>query len=79
MSRTYALKLLREALVESLTNGTPKDTEIRSRMKDYEKAVEQVKRELISRLPKQRRAGRVITKDLKVEIVTEEALTVAAA
>lgn len=81
ITREHALRLLREALVDALTNGTPKDEEIQSRMKDCEKAVEQVKRELISRLPKAKRSGRVITKDLEVEVlpVSEEELSTAAA
>ena len=50
-------------------------------MKDVEKAVEAIKRDLIAKLPKQKRAGRVITKNLTIEVepVLEESFAVAVA
>jgi len=64
----HALNLLRESITEAMTSGTSKDKEIAARVKEVEKAVKTVKKDLISKLPKQKRAGRVITKDLEVQL-----------
>ena len=81
VTRDHALNMLREAITEALTNGKDKDTEIAARVKDVEKAVESIKRDLIAKLPKQKRAGRVVTKNLTVEVepVLEESFAVAVA
>jgi hypothetical protein len=65
----HALNLLRESITEAMTTGTSKDKEIAARVKEVEKAVETVKRDLIAKLPKQKRAGRVVTKDLDIEVL----------
>lgn len=76
----HALNLLKECLTEAMANGKSKDKEISARVKEVEKVVETVKRDLIAKLPKQKRAGRVITKDLHVEVlpVEEDVLSPAA-
>ena len=81
VTRDHALNMLKEAVTEALTSGKDKDTEIASRMKDVEKAVEAIKRDLIAKLPKQKRAGRVITKNLTIEVepVLEESFAIAVA
>ena len=81
VTRDHALNMLKEAITEALANGTDKDTEIAARVKDVEKAVESIKRDLIAKLPKQKRAGRVVTKNLTVEVepVLEESFAVAVA
>ena len=81
VTRDHALNMLREAITEALTSGKNKDTEIAARVKDVEKAVESIKRDLIAKLPKQKRAGRVVTKNLTVEVepVLEESFAVAVA
>lgn len=68
VTRDHALNMLKEAITEAMTNGKDKDTEIASRMKDVEKAVEAIKRDLIAKLPKQKRSGRVVTKNLSIEV-----------
>ena len=75
----HAIRALREALTEALTNGKNMDQEIEARMKDVELAIQAVKDDLISKLPKQPRKGSVTTKKLEVNIlpVTEETLAVA--
>lgn len=77
----HALGLLKEAITEAMTTGKCKDKEIAARVKEVEKAVETVKRDLIAKLPKQKRTGRVVTKELHVELVDalEDALAPAAA
>ena len=78
VTRDHALNMLKEAITEAMINGKDKDTEIAARMKDVEKAVEAIKRDLIAKLPKQKRAGRVITKHLTIEVepVREESFAV---
>ena len=81
VTRDHALNMLKEAITEALTSGKDKDTEIAARVKDVEKAVDSIKRDLIAKLPKQKRAGRVVTKNLTVEVepVLEESFAVAVA
>jgi len=81
VTRDHALNMLREAITEALTSGKDKDTEIAARVKDVEKAVDSIKRDLIAKLPKQKRTGRVVTKNLTVEVepVLEEIFAVAVA
>lgn len=79
VSRDHALRMLREAITEAMENGKSKDEQIEARIRDVEKAVEAVKTELIAKLPKQKRAGRIITKDLEVEILPVEDGVLAAA
>jgi len=80
VSRDHALRMLREAITEAMENGKAKDEQIEARMKDVEKAVAAVKKDLIAKLPKQKRSGRVVTKALEIEIlpVANEALEPAA-
>ena len=76
ISRDHALRMLREAITEAMASGKSKDERIEARINDVEKAVETVKKDLISRLPKIKRNGRVSTRDLRVEVlpVVEEAV-----
>ena len=64
----YALAMLKEAITEAMASGTSMDTEIAARVKDVEKAVETVKKDLIAKLPKQKRSGHVITKNVEVTL-----------
>ena len=81
VSRDHALRMLREAITEAMENGKSKDEQISERITDVEKAVAAVKKDLIAKLPKQKRSGRVVTKALEIEIlpVANEALEPAAA
>ena len=73
VSRDHALRMLREAITEAMQNGKAKEERIEARMKDVEKAVDAVKKDLLSQLPKQKRSGRIVTKDLRVEVISEDA------
>jgi hypothetical protein len=75
----HALNILKEAITEAMANGTDMDGEIAARVKDVEQAVQTVKKDLIAKLPKQKRAGRVVTKDLEVEVIHELEETLAVA
>ena len=79
--RDHALRILKEAILEAMEHGDKKTQQIEARLKDVKKAVSAVKTDLIAKLPKQERAGRVITKDLQIEIlpVNEEVLEPAVA
>jgi hypothetical protein len=81
LAQDHALEILKEAILEALENGKAKDEHIQSRMMDVESAVKAVKKDLIAKLPKAKRSGRVVTKDLEVEVlpVVEEVLATAAA
>jgi hypothetical protein len=72
-----ALRMLKEAICEALSTGKDTSAEIQDRIKHVEQAVKSVKDELLSKLPKQRRAGRLITKDLHVEVVAAHEKTLA--
>jgi len=76
VSRDHALRMLREAILEAMASGKSKDEQIEARIKDVEKAVETVKKDLIAKLPKVKRNGRVVTKDLRISVlpVIEEAV-----
>jgi hypothetical protein len=83
VTRDHALRLLREAITEAMKDGLDKDERIKTHIKDVDEAVKAVKDDLIAKLPKTKRAGRVITKDLMIEVLPaheiEEVLAVAAA
>ena len=68
VTRDAALNLLREAITEAMTDGVNENSKIKDRIGDVEKAIKAVKDDLIAKLPKMKRAGRVITKDLEVTL-----------
>ena len=74
VTRDHAMTALRESLIEAMQEGVDKEEKIKSHIKDCEATIQAVKEQLISRLPKVPRSGRLSTKDLRVEVlpVTEE-------
>ena len=81
IAQDHALRMLREAITEAMSGDKDTNQEIQARMKHVEKAIQTVKEDLLNKLPKQRRAGRVTTKDLQIEVISvlEESLVTAAA
>lgn len=81
IARDHALRMLKEAISEAMKEGADKGERIEARIKDVDEAIKAVKTDLIAKLPKAKRAGRVITKDLMIEVLTahEETLTPVAA
>ena len=80
--RDHALRMLKEAITEAMSaNGKTKGEHIEARIKDVEASVKAVRSGLLAELPKVRRSGRVITKDLEIEAmpVEEDVLSPAAA
>ena len=71
VTRDHALRMLREAITEAMLDGVKEDGHIQSRVKDVEAAVTAIRSELIDRLPKSRRTGKLITKDLTVTVATD--------
>ncbi len=74
ITRDHALRMLREAVTEAMLAGVKEDDHIQGHVKDVDAAIKAIRTELIDRLPKMRRSGRVITKDLTVTVssATEE-------
>lgn len=68
-TRESNLRLLRNVLELAMQEGADKDDQIKSYIKDCEAMVAAVKEQLISQLPKVKRSGRVVTKDLCVEVL----------
>jgi hypothetical protein len=68
VTRDHALSMLREAITEAMDDGVNEDAKIKQRIGDVEKAIKAVKDELIAKLPKMKRSGRVVTKDLEVTV-----------
>ena len=61
--------------MEALLDGVKGDDHIQSRIKDVDAAIKAVRNDLIDRLPKLRRSGKVITKDLEVSVCSESEQT----
>ncbi|MHB8971246.1 MAG: hypothetical protein ACYC4N_12435 [Pirellulaceae bacterium] len=80
ITQDHALRMLKEAITEALSAGKDTSEEIQSRIKHVEKAIQVVRENLLEELPKVRKNGRLITKDLRVELlpVQEESLVPAA-
>lgn len=82
VTRDRALAILREAITEAMAEKANKGERIEARIRDVETAVQAVKDDLIAKLPKTKRAGRLVTKDLRIEVVPvheeQEALVPAA-
>jgi hypothetical protein len=76
VTRDHALRMLREAITEAMLDGIKEDGHIQSRVKDVEAAIKAVRTDLIDRLPKMRRAGKLITNDLTVSVSSAAEATV---
>lgn len=68
-----ALRLLREAILEAVDNRSTKCRKIQERIANVNEAVSAVKRQLIEKLPRMHRTGRINLKGLEVEVVQESA------
>ena len=79
INQDVALDLLREALTEAMDDGLDDNHVIKQRIEQVETAIKAVKNDLIAKLPKIPRTGKVITDDLTVEFIPiqDDALAVA--
>ena len=78
ITREHALRMLREAITEAMVDGVKEDGHIQDRIKDVDAAVKAIRTELIDRLPKMRRSGKLITKGLSVTVTAATGETVLA-
>jgi hypothetical protein len=69
VSSDDAVESLGEAIEEAMTEGKDTERNIQNRMDDVEKAITLVREKLLQQLPKKKRAGSVITKDVVVETI----------
>jgi hypothetical protein len=77
IARGPALEMLKQALLEAMDKGTKEDPNIQDRMKDVEAATKAIRQDLIAKLPPMKRSGKLLLKDLDVEIVPVGALAAA--
>jgi len=68
VEKDAAMHVLRDAITETMRLQTNESPAIKSKMDDVAEAVAAVKRDLISELPKMRRAGRTDVSDLRVTV-----------
>lgn len=68
LNRDEAISLLREAITEAMDDRVNEDAAIQARIDDVQEAITAVRSELIDQLPKMKRAGRLVTKDLSVSV-----------
>ncbi len=78
ITRDHALRMLREAITEAMLDGVKEDGHIQERIKDVDAAIKTVRTELIDRLPKTPRAGKLITKGLTISVTAATETTVLA-
>ncbi len=69
MERDEALVVLRDALKQAMKKGEKEDAAIAARMADVTDVVKAVRKDLIGQLPPMKRSGKVVTKDLQVELL----------
>ena len=74
ITRDHALNMLREAITEAMDDGVSEDANIQDRISDVTTAITAVRKELIDKLPKMKRAGRLDLSDLEVEVVPAVAI-----
>lgn len=83
IERDTVMSMLRDAIHEAMANGENEDAAVQKRIEDVNAAIQAVKSDLIAKLPKMPRAGRLETKNLNIDVVAispeEEPLTVEAA
>ena len=79
IARDEAMALLREAITEAMDSGVNEDHHIKRRIDDVNAAITAVRSELIDQLPKMKRAGRTVTKDLEVTVTPVSVLEEVAA
>lgn len=68
LNRDQALTLLREAITEAMDDKVNEDAAIQQRIEDVQEAIAAVRTELIDQLPRMKRSGRIVTKELEVSV-----------
>lgn len=68
ITRDHALRMLKDAMIEAMTDGVSEDGNISDRISDVTTAIAAVRKDLIDELPKMKRAGALVLKNLEVEV-----------
>lgn len=68
LNRDEAISLLREAITEAMDDRVNEDAAIQARIDDVQEAITAIRKDLIDQLPKMKRSGRLVTKDLNVSV-----------
>ena len=68
LAQDEAMGLLREAITEAMDQGVGEDAHIKRRIDDVSAAIKAVREDLLAELPKMPRAGRTITKSLRITV-----------
>lgn len=68
IAQDEAMGLLREAITEAMDQGVGEDAHIKSRIDNVTEAIAAVRKDLLAKLPKMERAGRTITKGLRITV-----------
>lgn len=70
LNRDEALSLLREAITEAMEDKVNEDAAIQARIEDVQQAISAIRKDLLDFLPKMKRSGRLVTKDLDVAVTS---------
>lgn len=70
LNRDEALSLLREAITEAMDDKVNEDAAIQRRIDDVQEAISAIRNDLINQLPKMKRSGRLVTKDLDIAVTS---------
>lgn len=70
LNRDEALSLPREAITEAMDDKVNEDAAIQRRIDDVQEAISAIRKDLIDQLPKMKRSGRLVTKDLDIAVTS---------
>lgn len=70
LNRDEALSLLRKAITEAMDDKVNEDAAIQQRIDDVQEAISAIRTDLIDQLPKMKRSGRLVTKDLDIAVTS---------
>ncbi len=69
IERDSAMAMLREAIHEAMTSGQNESAAVMQRIEDVNAAIKAVKSDLIAKLPKMHRNGKLDTSDLCIDVL----------
>ena len=70
LNRDEALSLLREAITEAMDDKVNEDAAIQARIEDVQQSISAIRKDLLDFLPKMKRSGRLVTKDLDIAVTS---------
>lgn len=69
VERDEALAMLRDAIHEAMANGEKEDEAVMQRIEDVNAAIKSVRQDLIAKLPKMHRSGKIETNGLAIDVL----------